>query len=333
MKLRIENGSAVAGAVLFVLSVAFATLPKRATACLPIPHCVDATWTVPPAGAVDVPLNTELEAMPFGALAGVPRTAVALALRVADTGEEVILVDARTRGRRRPDSPLLPETRYELYAPTSVSRSPFGMECATEPTVLVASFTTGTTTDETAPTGVTAAATGCGTESCDDGACCGPYVARLYGARWSATDDGALPVAYAFGSPDGPRTLATMGTAVSHESGFGRSPFWIDIPGASPVYALDAAGNVSLDSADFMLGCAPPPPEPPEPPPEPPAPVEPPVDESCDGGTCPTTMPMESSDGSGCTVTSAPCAPRGSFALLLLSAAMLAMRRRRSARR
>jgi MYXO-CTERM domain-containing protein len=312
-------------ALLFATTLSLAAMPERASACLPAPSCGNVAFTVPPNGAVGVPLNVELEAMPFNVTAYTPPTAVALVLRVADTGEDVVLGPARTLGRARPESPLLPETRYELYAPPALRRSVFGTECGTEPTALVATFTTGTTSDVVAPAAVTAAGTGCGGASCDNGACCGPYVAVLHYAAWSATDDGALPVAYAFGSPDGPRTLATMGTSVGYESGYGRSPFWIDIPGASPVHAIDAAGNVSLESAEFTLGCAPVPPAPPAPV-EPPA--EPPADGSCDGGAC---APPTDADG-GCSVTTAPHTRNGSFAILLLVAALFAARRRSTRR-
>lgn len=304
-------------------AAAWVVLPSTAGACLPLAPCASTARTVPPAGSVDVPLNVELEAIALGAMAGAPPAVVTL--RRADTGEDVPLIAARTPGRFRSALPLAPGTLYELSAPMYFLRTLYSptSTCDATPTV-VASFTTGTTVDTMPPTNIAASGGGCGVEECDSSACCGPYRARLYGARWSATDDGTLPIAYAFGSPDGPRTLATSGSQITYESGSGVSPFWVPIPGASPVYAIDAAGNVSLDSAAFTLTCSTPPPAPPIVPP-PPEPLVPPG--TCDGGACPPP-PAMGSPGDGCSVS-----PRASsyapLCALLCTALFTVGRRRR----
>lgn len=310
-------------------------MPSRARACLPPAPCVPPSTTMPPDGAVDVPLNVEVEAVRTSESAATP--VVVVTLRVARTGFVVPLVEARTPRRFRPESPLAPNTRYELLAPLNVPRDPWGPTCLDTPTV-VATFTTGTGTDTTAPSGLTASAGGCSTAACDQEACCGPYDAVIARAVWDATDDGGLPVSFAFGSPDGPRTYARGGSAASLRSGSsGADPLVmaVPLPGGGPVFAIDAAGNVSLESAPFTLNfsCGYPTPD-----------VDAGVDldgggllggdsglgdsgleggARCDGAVCPPAVPAPG----GCGVAPGTSSS-GTFGALLLSLVALAARRR-----
>ncbi|MDQ3035421.1 MAG: hypothetical protein M3Y87_23655 [Myxococcota bacterium] len=298
-------------ALLLTLVFVVGWWPVEARACSAWPDCLPPSVALPPDGSLDVPLNVEVEALlpflPGGTPVITPR------LRVADTGEEVLLVPARTPGRFRSDGPLDPSTRYELLAPREAPLRSFPSEtsCTSEP-VVISTFTTGDAIDSTAPRGVTAAGNGCSVSTCSSSACCGPYVAAISSASWHATDERALPVAYAFGSPDGPRTFATGGAATSF-SGIG-NPLASSgrIPGASPVFAIDAAGNVSLESASFDLdfSCQP-------------TPEEAEERARCDGAaTCPRPS-------SGCSAAPRASSPALYASLLAVSLAALGRRRSR----
>lgn len=301
----------------FVLASFLVLDPVVAQACSRPGPCPP-TRAFPPDGATDVPLNVELE----GYLAGESGSRSGLVLRVAETGEEVPLVAGRTPGRMRAEALLLPSTRYELYVTTQRWAAPD--EC-TDELVLGSTFTTGDAEDVSAPTDVRASGPSCSPSVCSSGACCGPYVAAFSSVGWGARDDGALPLAYAFGSPRGPRTFATSGAALQCSGCVGPEESVLAprgrMPGSGPIYAIDAAGNVSVESASFThdFSCFPPP------------------EAICDGGLCPSIDGGPNADG-GTTPTSSGggCAVGGhggSSPWAIAALAILACWRRRAARR
>ncbi len=285
--------------------------PELAAACSPIPSCPSVTVTLPPDGALDVPRNVELEAY----VSYPRRVASSLELRVADTGQHVALAPSPLPGRMRPVELLEAGVRYELLGPRNLRAFVGDSTTCDEALHVLATFVVGDHIDTVAPTDVRASGGGCVVRTCGSTSCCGPYVAAISGGTWSATDDGGLPVAYAMGSPTGPRTFDTRGSVAMTNGG-------APLHGApsivgSPVFAIDAAGNVSSPSPTFEMSfsCYPSTPE-----------EWAMYDLRCDGGPCPP--PPRSG---GCAVARARTP--GELAWLVLALSIGGLRARRAVTR
>lgn len=322
-----------AAALAMLLGVWLAS-PRAAHACSALSPCDRPLGTLPPDGAVDVPLNVEIELFTSDLYFGRLTQDVMPGLRVAGSDVLLALEPATTRGRVRAVGGLAPDTAYEIVGPS------LDLSCATSmPDVVLATFTTGSSMDVVAPSTPTSTAGGCSLSTCTDSGCCGPYVAGTSSVQWTASDDGSLGVVYAFGAPDGPRLWRTRGTAVRMVYGHGlyARVTTEPLPGASSraIYAIDAAGNVSEagELAALDLSCA---------------------DgvQLCDGGICQdagvpdagattddASLPQDGDGGArddpmrpapSCGVVRTTITARAIPFLLTLAGALLAFRRRRA---
>lgn len=219
--------------------------PQTAEACSGPNRC-ERLRTLPTDGAVDVALNVELEILAaseyFTYSGRTPPT-----LRVAGTTELLALEPARTARRLRAIGGLAPRTTYEILGPSLDPECLGGVDG-----VVLATFTTGDVADTTAPSQPETTTGPCIVDA-NLPSTCGGYLAAIAHSTWLATDDGGLGVVYAFGSPEGPRLERGHGTWVNLIQQFGLNPVvaFDPIPWqGGPVYAIDAAGNVS-EPADF----------------------------------------------------------------------------------
>lgn len=148
---------------------------------------------------------------------------------------------------------LAPHTTYELLGPSLDPECP-----GATPDVVLATFTTGETEDTTPPSRPVTTTSPCVVDA-DPASTCGGYLAATVQATWLATDDGALAVAYAFGTPHGSRLSREHGVAaqIVQMSGLSAVVTFDPMPSAGPVYAIDVAGNVSEPAAlEIDLHCA-----------------------------------------------------------------------------
>jgi hypothetical protein len=248
------------------------TVPAAATACSFEQY--ESISTVPASNATGVPLNATIRVRDLV----LDRTSVvAEIVPVGGAGVELTLL----RDEESPyflgtlGTPLAGDTVYELrFAWELYCEFMLGdFRCDDEPpvggSIVIASFRTGTGTDQQSPViGSGAASLTFGTSDvCDDSACCGPYDQRLIladSSGWAAADDagiagyhlyrdgelvaGYLPAPFAF--PYGPRQ-----TCSGRVQGLPGSLRTLSLdPGTYHVVAEDYLGNLSEPSQPVVLG-------------------------------------------------------------------------------
>lgn len=259
-------GSTVVRVVLAVGVLAVSFVSREAEACSGPSGTLSLIDFHPRDAATNVPLNAQLFLTYSGNASAEQKVAARDVVLKAQGGAEVALTAQELAGANRlvlqvvlkPGAELSPNTLYEVRSRVSASGC---IDCSAESPELIATFTTGTTRDETAPT--FAGLTGVDLqdeESCGDSGCCGPYEGRWTSLQFTEPTDPNLVGLriYRDSTSNAPLTIRgrrgfiVCGGNVTSTSLYGD---FVLSPGSYFVRAIDLAGNEDGNTVSMQLAC------------------------------------------------------------------------------
>ena len=253
------------GLVVAALATVVAMKAERADACS-FAVGVFERRVIPSNDGVAVPVNAEIRVVydvwfdidPGGAFDGAVSVRPAGGANI-DAAVETVMTDARVTLVVRPAVPLEPNTTYEVLDSVSVPCQNWEpSNCIDAEASVVATFETGTSADEVAPTFAGLASLGSSTDRSEEFNSCGEWASVTFSLRWdAATDDseddwilynvyshdGTLELAYA-------HSLGAAGEALCDGGHPLFSQFWGQT-GEYFVRAVDVAGNEDNNDVRF----------------------------------------------------------------------------------